>query len=94
MNIHSTNGQSITGEQILAAFIKAMRFSDEMDATGSNDGFERSWNRLSAFAASLAMEFDGVAPGLHQQVMGYQMRVNDGENSLRTARQIAEGNAS
>ena len=93
MSDPNNKAQNMTGEQIMAAFIKAMRFSDEMDASGSNDGFERTWNRLSAFATCLAMEFDGVAPGLHQQVMGYQMRVIDGENSLRTARHIADGNS-
>lgn len=91
MSATNSNEHNMTGEQILAAFSKAMRFSDEMDASGSNDGFERAWSRLSAFATSLSMEFDLVSPGLYQQVMGYQLRVTAEENSMRTARQIAEG---
>ena len=93
MSNPNNDTSSVTGEQILAAFSKAMRFSDEMDATGSNEGFERAWSRLSAFVTSLGMELDGVAPGLYQQLMGYQLRVTAEENSLRAARKMAEGNS-
>jgi hypothetical protein len=93
MNTPAANATSMTGEQIMGAFVKAMRFSDEMDATGSAEGFDRSWHRLSAFVTSLGMELDNVAPGLYQQVLGYQMRVTAGENSLRDAYRLANGDA-
>jgi len=91
MNTPNDEVKTMTGEQIRAAFIKAMRFSDEMDATGQVEGLDRSWHRLSAFVTSLGMEFDDVVPGLHQQVLAYQLRVNNGENSLRDAHRLAQG---
>lgn len=91
MNTQNNDAKTMTGDQIMAAFIKAMRFSDEMDATGQVEALDRSWHRLSAFVTSLGMQLDEVAPGLHQQVLGYQLRVNDGENRLRDAYRIAQG---
>lgn len=82
---------TMTGDQILASFLRAMRASDEEDATGKIEGFERSWFRLQMFVGELGREFDGVAPELHNQLVAYCQRVNDGDNSLRDACRLAEG---
>jgi hypothetical protein len=91
MNTQANETKYMTEAQILGAFIKSMRLSDEMDASGINEGFERAWFRLDAFLAALGREVDAVAPELHNQLMAYRMRVLADENSLRTAREIAEG---
>jgi hypothetical protein len=91
MSTQNNETKSMTSAQILGAFIKSMRISDEMDATGISEGFERAWFRLDGFLAALGREVDAVAPELHNQLMAYRMRVISDENSLRTARQIADG---
>jgi len=91
MSNPNNDTHSMTSAQILGAFIKSMRLSDEMDASGINEGFERAWFRLDAFLAALGREVDAVAPELHNQLMAYRMRVIADENSLRTAREIADG---
>jgi hypothetical protein len=91
MSNPNNDTHNMTGAQILGAFIKSMHLSDEMDASGISEGFERAWFRLDAFLAALGREFDAVTPELHNQLMAYRMRVIADENSLRTARPIADG---
>jgi hypothetical protein len=93
MSTQNNKTQSISGEQIMAAFINATRYSDEVDARGNAEGSARSWARLDTFVDALGREVELLAPGLHNQLMAYRRRVAQGENLLRTAREIAEGNS-
>ena len=93
MSDPNNNAKSMTAEQILDAFSAAIRYSDKQDAESGLEGSERRWDRLNCFVSALASEFSQVAPDLYLQLTGFQLRVIDKENSLRTARQIAEGNS-
>jgi hypothetical protein len=93
MNTQNSNDRSMTGQQIVNAFSQAIRYSDKQDAQSGLEGSERRWDRLNCFVSALASEFSQVAPDLYLQLTGFQMRVIDEENSLRTARDIAEGNS-
>ena len=93
MNTPNNTEQSITGDQIMAAFVNAIRYSDEVDARSNVDGSARSWARLDTFVDAFGREAELLVPGLHNQLMAYRRRVAQGDNLLRTARQIAEGNS-
>ena len=93
MNTQNNNDRSMTERQIINAFTQATRYSDEQDAESGLEGHERRWDRLNCFVSALASEFSQVAPDLYLQLTGFQLRVIDEENSLRTARDIAEGNS-
>jgi hypothetical protein len=90
MSAPNNNTKSMTGEQIANAFSEAIRYSDKQDAESGYEGSERRWDRLNCFVSALASAFSEVAPDLHLQLTGFQLRVIDEENSLRTAREIAE----
>lgn len=93
MKTPNNSDRSMNGQQIANAFSQAIRHSDKQDADSGYEGSERRWDRLNCFASALASEFLQVAPDLYLQMTGFQLRVIDEENSLRTARDIAEGNS-
>lgn len=93
MSDPNNNAKSMTGEQFAAALNRAIRYSDEMDSHSGAEGFERRYDRLNLFVTSLASEFYVGAPDIYTQITGFQLRVVDEENSLRTAREIAERGA-
>lgn len=93
MNTPNNSERGMTGEQIANAVSQAIRYSDKQDAGSGFEGCERRWDRLNCFVSALASEFSQVAPDLYLQLTGFQLRVIDEENSLRNARDIAEGNS-
>lgn len=90
MSNPNNSAKSITGEEFAAALNRAIRYSDEMDSHSSAKDFERRYDRLNLFVTSLASEFYVAAPEIYTQLTGFQLRVVDEENSLRTARETAE----